>query len=154
MINEARICCMSLIIMTWLPYQPSTWDAFEMSAICTSLPGGFWQLCLLQRSGRWKGKWHNPPPPTPHFPSFLAVALEFSLINAHAYLWMSLGSDRLERGLRIITSSGLVYDQTVALHYLEGSVNKALMPWMRILYSTLCWVQWNGHCYNLGFGYR
>lgn len=119
------------------------------------LPGGFWQLCLLQHGERWEGSDTIPHyPPHFFFFSFLTVAPEFSLINVHAYLWMSLGSDRLESGLRIITSSGLVCDQSMALHYLEGSVNKALMQWMRILYSTLCWLQWPCHCYNLGFGYR
>lgn len=70
---------------------------------------------------------------TPHpflfsfFLFFFSSGTKNSLITVHAQLQMRLGSDRLENRLSIITCSGLVCDQSVALHYPDGSVNKVLM---------------------------
>lgn len=52
---------------------------------------------------------------------------EVALITAHACLQTRPGSDGLESTLTVITYSGLVCDQSGALHYLQGSVNKDLM---------------------------
>lgn len=124
-----------------------------MLAICTRLPGSLWHgsfASFLENSPNVEegGRRAIEAPLSPPF--FSHNSTEVSLITVHAHLQMSLGSDRLESWLRIITCSGLVVcDQSMALRYPEGSVNKVPMQWMRILWSALCWVQWPDHCYLL-----
>ena len=151
MINEVLRCCMSLIIMTRLLLQcrrciSHVGDLYTSAWLVVTR-----QLRLIlgefpECGGRQEESDRSAPPN----PVFSHNGTEVSLITVHAHLQMSLGSDRLESWLRIITCSGLVVcDQSMALRYPEGSVNKVPMQWMRILWSALCWVQWPDHCYLL-----
>ena len=63
---------------------------------------------------------------------------EVSLITARACLQTRPGSDGLESTLTVITRSGLVCDQSGALRYLQGSVNKDLMLRMRWILVRQC----------------
>ena len=148
---------------------PCSADAFAMLAISTHLPGSFWHGRLAsfleneeneeeeeeeeeEEGCCMEGTDRSPPP---HTHTFFCNGIEVSLITVHARLQMSLGSDRLESRPKIITCSGLVRDQSsMALRYLEGSVNKVLMQWMRRLWSALCCAQWPNRCYSMGLGCR
>lgn len=61
---------------------------------------------------------------------------QVSLITAHACFQSRLGSDGSESTLAVITRSGLLCDQSGALHYLQGSVNKDLMQRTRCILGT------------------
>lgn len=74
----------------------------------------------------------EPPSPSSRF----CDGAEVSLITARACFQSRPGSDGLESTLAVITHSGPVCDQSGALHYLQGSVNKDLMQRTRRILGT------------------
>lgn len=154
MINEAPRCCMSLIIIAGLLHHRLTCISSAGDLIIALLAPSD-MAALLHGKIRW-GMIHNrSPQPHPQFILFwllLSSGTNISLITVHAHLQMSLGSDRLESGLRVIACSRLLCDQSVALRYPQGFVNKVLMAWTGTLLSAFCRLKCPSYCYYLDFG--
>lgn len=102
----------------------------EVLRCCVSLIITAWLLRVRAADGSaQRGERRSPS-------SRFCDSAEVSLITAHACLQTRPGSDGLERTLTVIAYIGLVCDQSGALHYLQGSVNKDLMQRMRCILGT------------------
>lgn len=86
-------------------------------------------ICITADGSAQRGELLSPS-------SRFCDSADVSLITVHACLQTRPGSEGLESTLTVITYSGLVCDQSGALHYLQGSVNKDLMQRMRCILGT------------------